>query len=134
MPPAEQQQTAKQTTPNAQTKMAIRPHRATRDRKANNIQCADQNGDTPLPSNNSLQEQQPPMRRVEWRSAPAEQQKTAKQTASNAQTKMAFCHYRVTIDYRPKCCSAPLRTTRDFIPKPAVFPLNFFLKSRILYL
>ena len=178
MPPAEQQETAKQTTPNAQTKMAIRPCRTTRDREAsnvqgaepngdmplpnnksreaNNIQCANQNGDTPLPSNNSSQEQQHPMRRVEWRYAPAGQQQTAKQTTSNAQTKMAFRHCRVTtvreasnvqcadqngVPPQPsnnrlqtKMLFRPTRTTRDFIPRPAVFPLNFFLKSRILYL
>ena len=79
MPPAGQQQTTKQTTPNAQTKMAIRPCRVTTDREANNtqsnaqtkmafchyrvttvreasnVQCADQNGVLPLPSNNRLQ-------------------------------------------------------------------------------
>ena len=37
----EQQQTAKQATSNAQTKMAIRPCRVTTVCKSNNIQCAD---------------------------------------------------------------------------------------------
>ena len=95
-PIAELQGIAKQRMSKAQNKMAICHSRATTDREANNIQCADQNGDTPLPSNNSLQEQQPPMRRVEWRYAPAGQQQSAKQTTSNAQTKMAIRPCRVT--------------------------------------
>ena len=48
---AGQQETAKQTTPNAQTKMAFRHCRTTKDREANNIQCANQNGVPPHPNN-----------------------------------------------------------------------------------
>ena len=89
-PIAELQGIAKQRMSNVQNEKAFRHHRTTADRKASNIQCADQNGDTPLPSNNSLQEQQYPMRRLKWRSAPTGQQKSAKRVMSNVQTKMAF--------------------------------------------
>ncbi len=50
---AGQQQTAKQTMSKAQNEMAICHSRATTDREAKNVQCADQNGDMPLPSHNS---------------------------------------------------------------------------------
>ena len=51
-PIAELQKIAKQTMSSVQTKMAFRPHRATTDREANNVQCADQNGVPPPPNNN----------------------------------------------------------------------------------
>ncbi len=78
--------------------MAICHSRATTDREASNVQCAEQKGVPPLPNNKRPRSKQHPVRRAKRRSATADQQKTAKQTTSNAQTKMAFCHYRPTTD------------------------------------
>ena len=98
MPPAGQQETAKQATSNERNQMAIRPYWATTDREANNTQCADQNGDMPQPGNKRPQSKQHPMRRPKWRYAPAESQQFAKRVMYNAQNKMAICHSRATTD------------------------------------
>ena len=95
-PIAELQGIAKQRMSKVQNKMAICHSRATTDRKANNIQCADQNGVPPLPTNKRPRSKQHPMRKPKWRYAPAGQQQTAKQTTSNVQTKMAIRPCRVT--------------------------------------
>ena len=73
---AGQQKSAKRVISNVQTKMAFCPHRTTRDREANNVQCA----------------------KRKWRSATTEQQQSAKQTMSSVQSKMAICHRRATRD------------------------------------
>ncbi len=93
-----QQQTAKQITSSAQNKMAICHSRATRDCKASNSQCADQNGVPPLPNNNRPRSKQHPVRRIKWRYATAGQQETAKQATSNERNQMAIRPYWATTD------------------------------------
>ena len=95
-PIAELQETAKQTMSSVQSKMAICHCRVTTVREASNVQCAKQNGDMPPPGNKRLRSTEFPMCKTKWRSATTEQQQSAKQTTSNAQTKIAIRPHRLT--------------------------------------